>query len=73
MRERRCDVRTLNALTLTKRMHFQVADVHKALLSKARCADMGYDCHLGTTGGYLEDAKTGERIPTKRDGDLYVM
>ena len=71
--ERRCEVRTLNALTLTKLMNFQVADVHKALLSTARCADMGYDCHLGTAGGYLEDSKTGERIPIRRDGDLYIM
>ena len=71
--ERRCDIRTLNALTLTKRMHFQVADVHKALLSTAKCADMGYYCHLGINGGYLEDATTGERIPIRREGELYIL
>ena len=31
----------------SKRIVFQVADVHKPLLSISGCADMGFDCYLG--------------------------
>ena len=52
---------------------FQVADVHKALLSITRAADAGYECHLGQRGGCLLDVYTGEKIPIARKGSLYVM
>jgi len=52
--ERRCLMMTENSTT-PKRIAFQVADVHKALLSVTRAADMGYQCVLGKTGGWLQD------------------
>ena len=52
---------------------FQVADVHKALLSVTRAADMGYQCVLGKHGGWLQDDASQERIPIQRKGNLYVM
>ena len=44
---------------LMKQIAFQCADVHKALLSVSRLADMGYECTLGKTGGVLMDVVTG--------------
>ena len=70
--ERRCLLMTLGARD-AKKITFQVADVHKPLLSISRCADMGFNCHLGKDGGYLEDTITGENIPLTRRDNLYVM
>ena len=56
-----------------KKIVFQVADVHKALLSITRVADAGYECHLNKAGGYLLDVLTGEKVPIIRKGNLYVM
>jgi len=70
--ERRCEVMTENS-RFQKQIHFQVADVHKTLLSVTKCADMGFMCVLGKTGGYLEDTITGEKIPVRRKGNLYVI
>ena len=47
--------------------------MHKALLSVARAADMGFRCILDKKGGCLEDRETGEQIPIYRKGNLYVM
>ena len=52
---------------------FQVADVHKALLSISRVADLGFDCVLGKTGGKLVDTVTGECIPLQTRENLYVL
>ena len=54
-----------------KRITFQVADVHKPLLSITACLEMGYDCYLGKEGGSLRDRITGEVIPLERRGVLY--
>ena len=54
-------------------MHFQVADIHRPLLSLSRAADQGFTSHLDARGGYLEDSLTGERIPIQRRGNLYIM
>ena len=70
--ERRCLMMTENSTT-PKIIAFQVADVHKALLSVTRAADMGYQCVLGKTGGWLQDEEMTERIPIIRKGNLYVM
>ena len=56
-----------------KKIVFQVADVHKALLSISKVADAGYECHLNKEGGYLLDTYTGEVVPIARKGSLYVM
>ena len=54
-------------------MHFQVADIHRPLLSHSKAADQGFRSHLDQHGGWLEDTKTGEITPIMRRGDLYVM
>ena len=70
--ERRCEVMTVGS-PQAKRITFQVADVHKPLLSIYGCADMGYDCYLGQEGGSLRDRISGEIIPLERKDSLYVM
>ena len=66
--ERHCLMMTMGARS-PKRITFQVADVHKALLSVTRVADAGFDCFLGRHGGYLSDVWTGERVPITRKGN----
>jgi hypothetical protein len=56
-----------------KKIVFQIADVHKPLLSVTACSDMGYDCYLGKEGGSLRDRVTGEVIPLQRQGSLYTL
>ena len=51
---------------IPKRITFQIADVHKPLLSISACSDMGYECYLGKNGGTLDDTVTGEIIPLQR-------
>ena len=54
-------------------LHFQVADVHRPLLSFSKAADMGFRSYLDSFCGWLEDEQTGEWLPITRKGDLYVM
>jgi hypothetical protein len=70
--ERRCLIWTEGA-KLPKKMNMQVADVHKALLSLSRCADMGYEGRFGRKAGALVCEATGEVIPLIRKGNLYVL
>ena len=70
--ERRCQMMTVGS-NIAKSIVFQVADVHKPLLSISGCADMGFDCYLGDKGGHLLDKQTGEKIPLERRENLYVM
>ena len=51
----------------------QVADVHKALLSLSRCADMGFESRFGKVAGCLIDAESGEVVPLVRRGNLYIL
>ena len=70
--ERHCEVFT-EGCKKSLLINFQVADVHRPLLSLSRAADMGFKSYLGKEGGWLEDTETGEWLPIKRKGDLYVM
>ena len=70
--ERRCVMMTEGS-GVPKNITFQVADVHKPLLSISRLADHGFTCSLGKDGGHLEDTVSGERIPLIRRNNLYVM
>ena len=54
-------------------INMQVADVHKPLLSLSRCADMGFESRFGRTMGALIDEETGEVVPLRRKGNLYVL
>ena len=58
---------------MMKRVVFQCADVHKALLSVSHVADLGYGCTLSRGGGYLKDTMTGDIVPLRRRGNLYFM
>ena len=53
-------------------MHFQLADVHRPLLSLSKAADIGFRSYLDAEG-WLEDMETGEVLPIERMGDLEVM
>ena len=48
--ERRCLMMT-RIVRSPKHITFQVADVHKALLSITMAADAGYECHRNARGG----------------------
>ena len=51
---------------ISKRIVFQVADVHKPLLSISGCADLGFDCYSDDKGGHLTDKEIGETNPLER-------
>ena len=71
--ERRCLISTEGSET-NKLMHFQVlSKVKKPLLSVSSVADMGFECILGKTGGFLLDTETGNRLPIQRRGNLYHL
>jgi hypothetical protein len=70
--QRCCELWTEGA-TSGKAINVQVADVHKALLSLSRCADMGFESRFGSAFGCLIDTQTGEVIPLQRRGNLYVL
>jgi hypothetical protein len=70
--ERRCIMWTENA-NEPRKINLQVADVHKALLSLSRCADMGFESRFGRRAGALIDEETGDVIPLQRKGNLYVL
>ena len=74
--ERKCLIRTPGNRK-ERRITFQVADVHKPLLSVTRAADAGFDCLLTDTGGHLiprGDWNNRETwIPITRKGNLYTM
>ena len=70
--ERKCLMMTRGS-NVPKKILFQVADVHKALLSVTRAADMGFECHLGKKGGYMLDTVSNEKVPIEREGNLYTM
>lgn len=69
---KRCLLMTVGA-KVPKRITFQLADVHKPLLSVTKVADAGYECHRNSFGGYLLDTFTGESVPIQRKGSLYTM
>jgi hypothetical protein len=70
--ERRCEMWTEGA-AFPKAITMQVADIHKALLSLSRCADMGYESRFGASFGCLIDRQSGEVIPLQRRGNLYIL
>ena len=70
--EKRCVMMTEDS-SIMKKLTFQCADVHKALLSVSKVADLGYECVLGKLGGKLIDTLTGDVVPLHRRGNLYVM
>ena len=70
--ERKCDMITQGSMRV-KPITFQVADIHKPLLSISHAADMGYECQLSKNGGWLCNRESGDAIPLIRKGNLYVF
>ena len=70
--ERRCLMWTENA-SEARHINMQVADVHKALLSLSRCADIGFESRFGRVAGALIDEVSGEVVPLLLKGNLYVL
>ena len=64
---------SVESSSVTRALVFQVADIHKPLLSVTRTADMGYECMVGKYGGVLIDLETQESIPITRQGNLYSL
>ena len=58
--KRRCVMWTEGA-SASRKIHFQVADAHKALLSLSRCADIGFENRFGRRAGVLIDEVTSFR------------
>ena len=70
--ERRLEMLTPGSKSM-KSITFQVADVHKPLLSISSVSDMGYECILNKNGGWLFNRTANECIPLVRKGNLYVF
>ena len=70
--EKRCEMWKEGA-SAPKSISMQVADVHKALLSLSRCADMGFESRLGAAFVCLIDTAMGEVTPLQRGGSLFVL
>ena len=70
--EKKCQMWTEGA-SMPKSISMQVADVHKALLSLSRCADMGFENRFGAAYGCLIHTTTGEVIPLQRRGNVYIL
>ena len=62
LEEKRCEMWTEEA-SAPKTISMQVVDVHKALLSLSRCADMGFESRFGAAFGCLIDTMTGDFTP----------
>ena len=69
---KRLDVMTTGS-NWVKRSDVQVSEVHKPLLALGQVTEMGYGAVLEKRGGYLEDEHSGETIPLRKDGNLYMM
>ena len=59
-------------MTQALHINMQVADVHKPFLSLSRCAVIGFESQFGRTTGALIHDETGEVVPLKRKGHLYI-
>ena len=51
----------------------QVCEVNKALLSVSRMVQAGNKVVFSRSGSYVEDETSGERIPLKEQGGMYVL
>ena len=51
----------------------QVCEVNKALLSVSRMVHAGNAVVFSSFGSYVEDESTGERIPLKEQGGMYML
>ena len=54
---------------IAKRIVFQVADVHKPLLSIIGCADIGFECCLDDKGAHFTDKEFWQTNLTGTSGE----
>ena len=54
-------------------MTAQVCDVNKALLSVRRLVQAGNKVVFDSSGGYIQDEETGERMMMKEQGGMYML
>ena len=51
----------------------QVCEVNKPLLSVSRMVQAGNSVVFSRSGSYVEDETTGERIPLREQGGMYML
>ena len=50
-----------------------MCEVNKALLSVSRMVQAGNTVVFSSSGSYVEDKNTGERIPLREQGGMYML
>ena len=58
---------------VSRHMKSQVCDADKALLSVHRCVQAGNTVAFAASGSYIEDAASGEVMPLKEQGGMYML
>ena len=56
-----------------RKMRAQVCEVNKALLSVKRVVQAGNRVVFDSSGSYVEDTYTGERMALRDEGGMYMM
>ena len=56
-----------------RHMKAQVCDVNKALLSVHRVVQAGNRVVFSASGSFVQDEQTGERMPPKEKGGMYML
>ena len=56
-----------------RKMKAQVCEVNKALLSVKRVVQAGNRVVFDSGGSYVEDTYTGERMPLREEGGMYML
>lgn len=55
------------------RFKLQVTNVRRPLMSVGRICDAGHRVVFGANGGYIQSVATGERVPFRRDNNVYRL
>ena len=58
---------------VARHMKAQVCDVNKALLSVHRVVQAGNRVVFSTSGSFVQDEQTGERMPLEDKGGMYTL
>ncbi len=58
---------------LMRKMKIQICDVNKALMSVKRITKAGNRVVFDDEYSYIEDKATGEHIPLKEEGGMYML
>ena len=56
-----------------RKMKAQVCEVNKARLSVKRVVQAGNRVVFDSAGSYVEDTYTGERMPLREEGGMYML